>query len=182
MTINRDTSLREVAFLVCTELDRSGIRAVLTGGSAATVYASQDYLSRDLDFIIEYRSGDARPSEVLSSLGYTREGDLYSHEETPLTLEFPPGPLSVGRDLISAWETLMEEDRVLYILTPTDCCRDRLAGFLFWDDRGSLDQAAAVARRQPNRVDLEAIRAWCERERVADKYQEFIRALRGDIS
>ena len=76
----------------------------------------------------------------------------------------------------------MEEDRVLHILTPTDCCRDRLAGFLFWDDRGSLDQAAAVARRQPKRVDLEAIRAWCERERVADKYQEFIRALRGDIS
>ena len=179
MTIDANTSLREIAFLVCTELDRAGIRAVLTGGSAATVYASEDYQSRDLDFIIEYRSDEVAPSEALNSLGYTLEGDLYSHEQSPLTLEFPPGPLSVGRDLIRTWETLKEDDRVLYILSPTDCCRDRLAGFLFWDDRGSLDQAAAVARRQAHRVDLEAIRAWCEREGVADKYEEFIRALRG---
>lgn len=177
MTISQDTSLRELAFKVCTELDRAGIRAVLTGGSAATVHTAGDYLSRDLDFIIEYRADQAKPSEALSSLGFTLEGQLYAHEESPFTLEFPPGPLSVGRDLISTWETLKEENSVLYILTPTDCCRDRLAGFLFWNDRGSLEQAVAVARRQADRIDLESISAWCEREGVADKYQEFIRAL-----
>ncbi len=177
MTIDRNTSLREIAFLVCTELERAGVRAVLTGGSAATVHSAGDYQSRDLDFIITFRADDATPSEALSSLGFTLEGPLYSHKESPFSLEFPTGPLSAGKELIRTWDTLKDEDRILHILTPTDCCRDRLAGFLFWNDRGSLEQAVAVARRQAERVDLEAIQSWCEREGVAEKYQEFLRAL-----
>ena len=126
MTITCDTTLREIAFAVCTELDRVGLRVVLTGGSAATVYAAEDYLSRDLDFIIQYGHGKSNPSRILSHLGYTPEGDVYTHQQSPFTLEFPPGPLSVGRDLIDSWDTIREGDQVLHILSPTDCCRDRL--------------------------------------------------------
>lgn len=37
--IDRDSSLRDVAFEVCTALDRVGVTAVLSGGGAATLYA-----------------------------------------------------------------------------------------------------------------------------------------------
>jgi hypothetical protein len=60
----------------------------------------------------------------------------------------------------------------------TDCCRDRLAGFLFRDDRGSLAQAVAVARARADELDLEVVKAWCTREGESRKYAEFLRALR----
>lgn len=51
MTISANTPLFEVAMAVCSALDRAGITAVLTGGSAATYYAPEAYQSSDIDFV-----------------------------------------------------------------------------------------------------------------------------------
>ena len=138
---------------------------MLTGGSAATVYAPSAYQSRDLDFILQFSTRHADGARVLSSLGYELSGNFYVHTQNELTLDFPPGPLSVGGDVLTRWDTLREGEAVLHILDPTDSCRDRLAGFIFWNDRGSLDQAVAVALSQEKRLDLDRIRDWCRRER-----------------
>jgi hypothetical protein len=170
-------SLPDVAFIVCTTLENDGITAVLTGGSAATVYAPHAYQSRDLDFIVEFEDRDSNANETLKSLGYRLEVDHYVHDVNPLLLEFPPGPLAVAGELIRDWETMRKESFLLHIITPTDSCRDRLAGFLFWNDRGSLEQAAAVAFAQKKRVNLEAIRSWCNSENHLGKFKEFERTL-----
>jgi len=150
---------------------------VLTGGSAATVYAPSAYQSRDLDFVIQFGSRQAEGAQVLSALGYQLSGNFYVHGQNDLTLDFPPGPLSVGGDVVTRWDTLREGDLVLHILDPTDSCRDRLAGFIFWHDRGSLDQAVAVAMSQHARIDLDRIRDWCRRERRIEGFSEFRRRL-----
>ena len=54
MSIRSTTSLRELAFIVCTALDRKGATAVLTGGGAATIYSAEAYKSRDLDFVLSF--------------------------------------------------------------------------------------------------------------------------------
>jgi hypothetical protein len=59
--IEGGSSLVDVAFAVCTALDRDGITAVLTGGSAATFYAPEAYQSEDADFVLSF---DARPSDA----------------------------------------------------------------------------------------------------------------------
>ena len=86
MTITASTSLRDVAFIVCTALDRSGVTAVLTGGSAATVYAPDAYQSQDLDFVVELRAEGADPVKALTGLGYHLKGDQYIHADNPLPL------------------------------------------------------------------------------------------------
>jgi hypothetical protein len=175
--ISRSTDLTDVAFVVSTALDTAGITAVLTGGSAATVYAPHAYQSRGLDFVVEFRAKGSNPNEVLGTLGCRLEVDRYLHDENPLVLEFPPGPLSVGGELIREWDTLHKEDYSLHIINPTDSCRDRLSGFLFWNDRGSLEQAVAVAAEQKELVDLESIRNWCNTESRLEVYLEFERVL-----
>jgi hypothetical protein len=50
--INEDSTLEDVCFEVCTALDGHSITAVLTGGSAATVYAPDVYTSYDADFVL----------------------------------------------------------------------------------------------------------------------------------
>lgn len=169
--IDASSTLTEVAYAVCTALDRAGFTAVLTGGSAATFYAPEAYLSDDLDFVLALRGTNGE--SALRQLGYERRGDFYVHPSSRFLLEFPPGPLAIGDDLVHTWSTFRRRGEILHVLTPTDSCRDRLASFLFWNDFRGLEQALHVYRAQRKKVDLESIRAWCTRERQPDKFELF---------
>jgi hypothetical protein len=167
--ITASSSLPDVAFAVCSALAQRGFVAVLTGGSAATYHAPDAYQSRDLDFVLTFRGTDG--ARALESLGYQRKGDFYLHAASPFPLEFPPGPLAVGEDLITAWSTVVRGDETLHVLSPTDSCRDRLASYLFWNDLSGLEQALAVHLARPAEVDLKALKAWCRREGQAQKFE-----------
>jgi len=175
--LDATSSLVDVAFAVCTALDRAGTTAVLTGGSAATYYAPDAYQSADLDFVITF-TASSEGERALLALGYSRRDDFYEHLTSPFPLEFPPGPLMVGDDVITRWNTEQRDGALLHVLSPTDCCRDRLAAFLFWNDFSGLEQTLCVCRSQPDRVDLDSVRAWCQRERALDKHDLFSKRLR----
>jgi hypothetical protein len=173
--ITTASSLTDVAFEVCTALDRAGTTAVLTGGSAATFYAPHAYESDDLDFVVTLHGGGGELA--LRALGYQRQVDYYIHPASRFPLEFPPGPLMIGDDHIRQWNTVERPDAQLaHVLAPTDCCRDRLAAFLFWNDFRGLDQALAVCRARPD-VDLDVVRDWCTRSHHAAKWDLFARRL-----
>lgn len=179
MRIDEDTPLADVARAVCTALDEVRVTAVLTGGSAATYYAPEAYQSADIDFVtVRFRpdrAGDVE--EALAALGFHRERDHYRHERSPYPIEFPPGPLAVGREILTDWRTDRVGNTVLHVLKPTDCCKDRLAAFLHWNDRASLAQALAVGRAVGEEIDFRALATWAESERGTAKYGEFARRL-----
>ena len=172
MKITAQTSLRELAFIVCNRLIENDIECVLTGGGAATVYAPEAYQSRDLDFILSYTSESRLASaQPLLDLGFVQKQGMYKHSIIPFTVEFPAGPLAIGQEIITRWETLDEDGLKLNILTPTDCVRDRLAWFLFGKDYSALEQALSVASRHD--IDLDLIRVWCEKEGELPKFEIF---------
>lgn len=175
--ITESTSLRELAFIVCTALHEAGVTAVLSGGGAATIYAPDVYQSRDLDFIFQFWAATVPPDRgPLERLGFTQRGGTFHHPATQFTVEFPNGPLAVGDELIRSWDTLEEDNQTLHILTPTDCVRDRLAWFFQRaTDFASLEQALGVAER--HLVDLNLIRDWSIREGAQDKYEIFAHRL-----
>jgi hypothetical protein len=172
--IGASSTLTEVAYTVCTALGSAGFTAVLTGGSAATFYAPQAYLSDDLDFVLALRGTNGEAT--LRQLGYERSGDFYVHPSSRFLLEFPPGPLAIGDDLVRTWSTFRQRGEILHVLTPTDSCRDRLASF--WNDFRGLEQALHVYRAQRKKVDLESVRVWCTRERQPDKFELFEQRLK----
>lgn len=169
--IQRASSLADVAFAVCTALDRKGYQAVLTGGSAATYYAPEAYQSGDLDFVLTLRGADGEAA--LTALGFVKSADFYRHPRTHFLLEFPPGPLAVGEDMIRHWSTVRRGEELLHVLTPTDSCRDRLASYLFWNDFSGLEQALAVFRARSGEVDQGIIKDWCRREGHTEKFHLF---------
>jgi hypothetical protein len=179
VTIESDTPLRDVAFEVCTALDRAGTTAVLTGGAAAALYAPEAIQSYDLDFILHLGGSGGAPVRALEALGYRRTGEHYTHVVNRFILEFPQGPLAIGNELIKTWDTLREGDRVLYILSPTDSCRDRLAAFFHFRDRSALESARAIYAAQAERIDLARIRRWSRREGAAKGFKEFEALIRG---
>lgn len=169
------SSLEDVCFAVCTALKRAGTVAVLTGGSAATYYAPATYQSRDADFIITFSSDTRRAGEAIRNLGYRDIGGTYHHDKNLFTLEFPPGPLAIGGDIVRSYETVARDNEILYVLSRTDCVRDRLAAFYFFSDRSALAAATAVAHG--GAIDLASIRRWSLKEGESQRFSEFHETL-----
>lgn len=177
MTITRGTSLRELAFLVGDALYGVGETAVLSGGGAAAIYSEGAYMSRDLDFVFAMHSVVGRVSSApLVELGFVQRGGGYIHPDSDYTVEFPRGPLAIGEEIVTQWDTRTDDaGRILHILTPTDCVRDRLISFLHFNDYSALEQALAVARSQ--HVNLDGIQLWCAREGKPEKFDLFYHRL-----
>lgn len=113
-----------------------------------------------------------RVQAALEDLGFYKEmGRYFSHPDTELLLEFPPGPLSIGNSPVSSIQTMKVGDSTLNLLTPTQCVMDRLAAFYHWDDTQSLKQAILVAALHD--VDMENIAEWSIQEGKSDLFNRF---------
>jgi hypothetical protein len=184
MKLTNTATLIDVAFAVCTALDRAGTVGVLTGGSAATYYVPERYQSLDVDFVLRVVPQQGAVDEAMASLGYHRApSGIYEHSDLAITVEFPRGPMGIGRDLIQTWATERRGDELLHVLAVTDCVRDRFMHFWAWNDRSALELALAVAQRHSARFDATVFRTWAAAEQAADssypqeKVDEFFRRL-----
>lgn len=155
-------TLREVAFAVGSALEREGIHAVLCGGSAATFYAPDVYQSEDLDFVLTFDTDGALVKSALSELGYAFKNYMFIHSDSHFTVEFPKGPLAIGAEIVSTFDTVREGDQTLHIVSPTDVVRDRLNKYAAWDDFSALRAAVGVALEQ--KIDLARVRGFMHRE------------------
>lgn len=164
--IDENTTLEELAALVSRALEDAGIAAILSGGAAVTLYADNEYLSGDLDFVTS--AGTEAIGKVLEPLGFQKEAGArqFNHPGTSYYVEFPPGPLAFGETSIRDEDAATLETRFgpVRIVTPTQLVMDRLAAFLHWTDRQSFDQAVMVARHQG--VDWAVLSAWAATEGV----------------
>ena len=163
-----DMSLGQLAGYVCSHLGRNGIRVVLSGGAAVSIHSGSRYQSFDLDFVENVPSGRERLREVLKEIGFIEKAWYFVHSETEFFLDFPAGPLAVGREPVKDIEEMDFPTGKLNILSPTECVKDRLAAYYHWSDRQSLHQALLVAKCKP--INLKEIARW---SRVVGKGDEF---------
>jgi hypothetical protein len=173
--VNASTTVEELAAIVSTTLEAAGISAVLSGGAVVSIYTNNEYASSDLDFVSSERT--SRIAEAISSLGFKREGRMFSHPHTPLFVEFPTGPLAIGDELIRESDVAEKTTAAgtIRLLTPTQCVMDRLAAYFHWNDLQSLDQAVMVASSQG--ISLAKLEAWATREGESEKLRKFKQAL-----
>jgi len=180
--IDEKSTLADVCFDVSAALESKGIVCVLTGGSAASLYAPEAYMSRDADFILEADDTLEDVGLALRATGFERVGRsrIFSHPRTEFTLDFPKGPLAVGGDYVRETHVVRRGDLRLRILTPEDCVRDRLAHYYHWNDYTALNAAVAVAAMNAGRVHYRLLRDWTRREspELMAKFAEFERRLR----
>jgi hypothetical protein len=160
-----NATLIDVAFAVCTALDRAGERALLVGGSAATFYAPEAYQSSDCDFILALGPDAKNVASALEAIGFSRSTDgIFRHADLICTVEFPKGPAYIGIDRIEDYVTAHRGDELLYVFTPTDVIRDRFMHFWAWGDYNALRVALDVAKAQCSEVNYDGIVSWSERE------------------
>lgn len=178
--ITAQSTVEEVAAIVSDALERAGIMATLSGGSAVTIYSNNEYLSRDLDFVTSAMIADLKP--VLESLGFEHTGvprlSQFTHPKVQWYVEFPPSPLTFGNLYVNPEDCAVIELPVgkLRIITPTQSVMDRLAAAYAWKDAQSRDQAIMVAANQD--IDWEILRHWFANEGESDdEWQRFKNAV-----
>lgn len=136
----KSMSQAELAAYIQNSLQAEGIHVVLSGGSAVSFYSRDKYVSKDLDLINTGFASRSRIKAVMESLAFQEKGRYFTHPETDYFVEFPDGPLSVGKEPVAEVSEFELSTGTLKVLSPTDCVKDRLCAFYFWNDLQGLEQ------------------------------------------
>jgi hypothetical protein len=167
-------SIRELAIHICDYLHKNGIDVVLSGGACVAIYTRNRYLSYDLDFVLTSYQPRSKIKRALWPLRFVAAGRLFKHKDTEYLIDLPSPPPSVGDKPIKKISEIKNGKKVLKLLSPTDCVKDRLAAYYHWEDRQSLEQALGVARDK--RISIAEIKGWSIKEGREDKFKIFLRA------
>lgn len=164
--ITEQTSLKELAVLVSRALEEAGVRATLSGGAAVSIYSENQYQSRDLDFVSFEQIKTI--GQAIRPLGFRLRAGArqFEHPETIWYVEFPPGPIAFGDQIIGDDDIPLFDTEYgpLRIVTPTQIIMDRLAAYTHWHDNQSYDQAKLVALRQD--VEWGELSRWAKAEGI----------------
>ena len=174
----KNISIKDLAGLVSSQLNKHNLEVILTGGACVTIYSKNKYQSLDLDFVT-YAAED-QPKEItvaMKKLGFKRAAEgFFEHSNCKYIVEFIPPPLAIGREPVKKIDEMKTKQGTLKLLSPTDCVKDRLAAYYHWNDPQSLEQAIMVAKRQ--KVDLKEIKRWSKLEGHEKKYANFLKELK----
>ncbi|MEA2104028.1 MAG: hypothetical protein U9P79_05215 [Candidatus Cloacimonadota bacterium] len=171
-----EMDVKELGAFVSTHLKKCGIEVTLTGGSCVSIYSENRYVSMDLDFIEDYYIKRTDLIECLSKINFYEENRYFKHKDTDLIVEFPAGPLSVGEEPIKDIITLHTDTGDLKIISPTECVKDRLSAYYFWNDMQCFEQALLVAKF--NEINFNEVKRWSRNEDEEEKYKIFINTFK----
>lgn len=165
----------EVWEYVAWHLAKNGIQTLLVGGAVVAIYTDGAYQSGDLDFVqLTYLDGVV--PNVMASIGFKRSaGRHYVHPKCRIFVEFCAGPAGIGDDIEIKPEAKNVEGQTLFLFSPTDCIRDRLASYIHFKARECLDQAVLVATKFP--FNRRKVKEWCASEGAPKAFEEFTRKL-----
>lgn len=167
----KNIGIKELAAIIAGKLNEKGIDAILVGGACVSIYTKNKYLSIDLDFVSSASIKEISP--VLSELGFERKSSRhFEREGCPFFIEFVSPPAAIGSEPIKGKTVLQTRRGCIFLLTPTDSVKDRLAAYYHWNDPQALEQALMLAKAQ--KINLQEVKRWSEKEGHKEKYADFI--------
>ncbi len=171
----KDCTEEEVWKFVGWNLAKNGIETILVGGAVAAIYSEGAYKSGDLDMVLKTYA-DGKITEIMNAIGfYNKSGRHYMHPKCDKFIEFMFGPVGIGNDIKIKPDAKKIEGQTLYIYSPTDCIRDRLASYIHFQARECLDQAALVAQKFP--FNKKKLKDWCASEGAPEAFDALLKKL-----
>lgn len=166
----------ELAAYIQSHLRQAGIEVVLSGGASVSYYSQNRYTSKDLDLINAHFAARKSIRAGMEALGFQEKGRYFWHPDTAFIVEFPEGPLSVGQEAVKEVREVELGTGLLRLISATDCVKDRLCGYYFWQDQQSLFQAVLVVKT--NAVSMQEIKRWSKAEGKLVEFETFRKRLR----
>ncbi|MDQ3003807.1 MAG: hypothetical protein M3R47_00260 [Chloroflexota bacterium] len=170
-------SQAELAAYIQDSLHKEGIKVVLSGGSAVSFYSRNKYVSKDLDLINVNFARRRDIKSVMEKIQFREQGRYFMNPDTDYFVEFPDGPLSVGEEPVKQISEFELSTGTLRVISATDCVKDRLCAYYFWNDQQGLAQALLVSKSQD--VDIKEIKRWSRAEGKEREFEVFESKLGG---
>lgn len=165
----------ELAAHVQQHLLKRGIRVVLSGGTCVTIYSMNAYVSGGLDLVAEVYARPREISAALAEIGFERHGRTYRHPESRLLVDIMSPPLAVGGEPVKEVREIRLATGDFRVISPTDCVKDRLANYYYFNDRQCLEQACLVVAS--TEVDMAEVSRWSTGEGQEAKFAQVRRGL-----
>jgi hypothetical protein len=169
-TVNKMTQA-ELAAYVQSHLQTRGISVILSGGAAVAIYTENKYVSADIDLVNVNFVDQKKIVEAMTEIEFNENNRYFIHPDTKHIVEFPPGPLSVGEEPIKRIIEIKFSTGLLRVISETDCVKDRLAAYYFWNDQQSLAQAILVAKSA--RINMSEIKRWSQTTGNMNRFKTF---------
>lgn len=167
-------SQAELAAYIQSAMRNEGIDLVLTGGAVVSIYSKGKYTSMDLDLVDLGFTSYQKLKTGMQKLGFKKETRHFTHPQTKYLVELVASPLSVGNEPVSEIVELKYPTGSLKVISATDCVKDRLAAYYYWNDKQALAQAVLVAGSA--KINLKEIERWSAAEKMREKFAEFLAA------
>jgi hypothetical protein len=169
-SVNKMTQA-ELAAYVQSHLQTKGISVILSGGAAVAIYTENKYVSADIDLVNVNFVDRKKIVEAMKEIGFSEKNRYFIHPDTKHIVEFPPGPLSVGEEPVKRIIEIKFSTGLLRVISETDCVKDRLAAYYFWNDQQSLAQAILVAENA--QINMSEIKRWSQTTRNMNRFKTF---------
>lgn len=169
-------SIKNLAIYISDYLRKNGVDTVLSGGACVSIYTNNKFISLDLDFVLRSYIDFKKIENLLDNIGFQGKEMYFEHEDTEYSVQILAPPLSVGDEPVKKIASIRKGNRVLKLLSPTDCVKDRLAGYYYWNDKQNFEQAISICRN--NSVDLREVERWSKNEGMENKFEIFKRHLK----
>lgn len=133
-------------------LAEHGVTPILVGGGAVEFYTGGGYATKDVDIVVP---NSQYLAEVMSGLGFVREGRHWFRQDIDYAMEAP------GEELAGELKRVLEvgvNDTKVYIVGIEDLIADRLNAAVHWksaDDRRWAERLFAMHRET---IDLDYLR------------------------
>lgn len=168
-------TIEKLASLIGNKFKDHHLDCVLVGGACVSIYSKNQYQSYDLDYVTFEDTNQIK--RALEELGFLPKERYFCHPDCPFFIEFVTPPVSIGNEKVTKYQHLKKPLGEITLLTPTDCVKDRLASYYYWNDRQALEQALMVCRSQKE-IHYSSIKKWSHQEGHQEKYAVFLKALR----
>ncbi|WP_027717975.1 hypothetical protein [Desulfovirgula thermocuniculi] len=147
---NRYRLMVEVAAIITELLEPYGLRPVVVGGLAVEIYTRGHYTTCDIDLVVSCRDV---AGQIISQLGFIKEGRHWYHEKLHVSIEMPGDRLE-DADEEKVIKLHLPSGRHLYVIGIEDIILDRLRACVYWKSSSDCEWGLRLLKVHRERLDL----------------------------
>ena len=89
----------------------------MSGGAAVSIYTVNRYVSADLDLVENTYVDRNKIKTAMEEIGFREKNRYFVHSDTQHIIEFPSGPLSMGREPVKHVEEIRYATGILRVIS-----------------------------------------------------------------
>ncbi|MGM0689504.1 MAG: hypothetical protein ACQESO_07970 [Bacillota bacterium] len=148
------------------------ITPIIVGGLAVEIYTRGQYTTVDIDLVMQRRD---LADEILSELGFIKEGRHWFNPELLVAIEIP-GNVLEGADSNRVTKLRLQNGRYIYVIGIEDIILDRLRACIHWNSTSDCEWGLRMLKVHYETLDIDYMKNMAEidHESSLEKLREWL--------